>query len=111
MEVNEKLIGKLQRLGFPMHHRGTWYIHDAVLLWEPGIYLTKEIYPQVAHIHGVKWTAVERAVRATMDYVWDHSRGFTTDVAELLGIARIAVRPPAAELVAALGFWMMKNGG
>ncbi len=109
METNMKLIEKLTRLGFPLHMRGTWYIHDAVLLWAPGAYLTKEIYPEVAKAHGVTWTSVERVARYTIEWVWDHNRGLTTEIAGLLGISRIPVKPPAAELVAALGLWLRKE--
>lgn len=106
MEMNYKLMEKLRRLGLPPHMRGTWYIHDAALMWYPGAFLTKEVYPQVAHEHGVTWVAVERCVRSAIQYAWDHKRGYTTDIVGLLGMAGIAIKPAAAELVAALALWM-----
>lgn len=111
MEMNGKLIEKLRRLGFPLHMRGTWYLHDAARLWVPGAYLTKEIYPEVARLHGVTWQSVERCVRSTIEYVWDHRRGRTGEIIALLGLARMSIKPPAAELVAALGLWLRQEGG
>lgn len=89
--------------------RGTWYLHDAALLWRPGAFLTKEIYPTIAKSYGVTWESVERCVRSTITYAWDHRRGRTDTIFELLGLARIPTKPPAAELVAALGIWLQRE--
>lgn len=111
--MNEKMDWKLwkmlQLLGMPPHMKGTEYLYHAVLLWEPGKYLTKEIYPEVAKKCGTNWIAVERAARYAIEYAWDHRRGNTGVITSLFGVPGIYTRPVAAEFVAALGAWRVSN--
>lgn len=109
LKIDGKIWNKLVRLGFRPDMKGTWYICRAAELWRPGAYLTKEIYPVVAKEFGTSWTAVERSVRATIAYTWDHRNGRTTDVVELFGPWGMSIRPRASELVGAVGAWRWTN--
>lgn len=61
-------------LGHDFHCRGTDYIIQAAALYEPGIRLTKELYPALAQANDTTAPAVERAMRHSIEKAWT-SRG------------------------------------
>ena len=54
---------KLIECGFQASHAGTKYLLEAMELYAPGCFLTKELYPAIAARHQVSPAAVERCIR------------------------------------------------
>lgn len=67
MEIKEqergRVYGLLTRCGFQLRHQGTRYLMTALELYEPGMQMTKELYPAIAKQHGTTACRVERSIR------------------------------------------------
>jgi two-component system response regulator (stage 0 sporulation protein A) len=71
MMVNEqKMDNVLLLLGHDDFNRGTAYLREAVRLYEPGMALTKELYPAIARVHSTTGARVERCMRHSIDKAW-----------------------------------------
>lgn len=57
-------------LGFTESNRGTGYLRMAVKLYEPGMSITKELYPAIARANNTLPTRVERCMRHAIDAAW-----------------------------------------
>ena len=64
-------------LGHDDFNIGTAYLRDAVKLFEPGRYMTKDIYPTVAWMHGTTPARVERNIRHALDRAWQRAPEIT----------------------------------
>ena len=70
--VDEQLMNnKLLWMGFRDSIQGTEMLRIAIKLWEPGISITKEIYPTVAKACGSTPSRVERCMRHAIESAWD----------------------------------------
>ena len=62
-------------LGVTSNYKGFFYISDATLLAilqpERLLFITKQIYPDVARKHFTTWSNVERDIRTVTMLVWD----------------------------------------
>ena len=61
----------LIRLGFRENIAGTAMLRTAVQEWEPGMSLTKELYPAVAKKCGSTASRAERAMRHAIATAWE----------------------------------------
>lgn len=66
-EMNDKLI----LLGFRESISGTEMLREAIKEWEPGMSITKELYPLIAKKFGSTPTRVERAMRHAIETAFD----------------------------------------
>ena len=73
MISEEKLDRALLDLGHDDFNRGTAYLREAVKIYEPGMMLTKELYPAIAKAHKSTGARVERSIRHSIEKAW--SRG------------------------------------
>ena len=74
MKINEeKMDNLLLELGHDDFNRGTSYIRLAVEMYEPGMAMTKELYPALAKAVGSTGARVERCMRHSIEKAW--SRG------------------------------------
>lgn len=72
--INEQKMDRLLlELGHDDFNRGTAYLREAVKMYEPGMGITKEVYPTVAKRHGSTASRVERCMRHSIEKAW--SRG------------------------------------
>lgn len=72
MKIDKKLLGqKMINMGFREGLSGTAMLRKAVELWEPGIQMTKALYPAVAKAFRTTPAAVERAMRAAIADIYD----------------------------------------
>lgn len=62
---------KMVSLGFREITSGTAMLRCAVGYWEPGMVITKELYPRVAKEFGSTPGRVERAMRHAIETAWD----------------------------------------
>ena len=69
----EKLERKLLLLGIRDNLCGAYYLRAAVLLWRPGMSVTKELYPAVAKEFGSTASRVERGIRHAIESGWDRA--------------------------------------
>lgn len=72
MHINEREVyGKMAWMGFRENLMGTPMLRAAIKLWEPGVSITKEIYPAVAKQFGTTPSRVERAMRHAIESAWE----------------------------------------
>lgn len=86
--INVKKLDKVMLvLGHPERCSGTELLRQAVKQWEPGMAVTKELYPALAAAVGSTPARVERAMRHSIEVAWqrgDYSAqteyfGYTVD--------------------------------
>lgn len=58
-----KVDAFMDRIGYPDHLAGTRYLRLATQLYRPGMPLTKELYPAIAHAYNTDPSRVERCIR------------------------------------------------
>ena len=69
--INEqKLDAILLELGHDDFSRGTVYLRLAVKMYEPGMTMTKELYPGLAKAVGSTGPRVERCMRHSIEKAW-----------------------------------------
>ena len=73
MVNEEKLDRILLDLGHDDFNRGTAYIRQAVGIYQPGMFMTKELYPTLAAAAHSTPARVERCMRHSIEKAW--SRG------------------------------------
>lgn len=66
----EKLDRVLLDLGHDDFNRGTAYIRNAARIYEPGMGITKELYPALAKAAGTTPSRVERCMRHSIEKAW-----------------------------------------
>lgn len=96
----------LRKLGIRADLMGFAYLEQAVMIWEPGCMIGKDLYPTIAKNNRTTISAVERAVRVAIRDAWDWKRGRTTTIFEVFGLWAIRTRPSAAQLIAAVGVYL-----
>lgn len=64
----------LLALGFQPHKKGFRQIRDSVLMLarDPGLQVTKNVYPDVGKATGANAQAVEKAIRSTITAAWEN---------------------------------------
>lgn len=64
----------LLALNMPTNRKGFRYCREAVLMMaqDPGLQVTKEIYPTIAKRCSTSKLAVEKAIRGAIDSAWEH---------------------------------------
>lgn len=80
MKINKRdLNNKMVWLGFKETNLGTAMIRYAVTYYEPGMSLTKELYPRVGKEFGTTAERAERDMRHALDLAWDRGDGTTIE--------------------------------
>lgn len=78
--INASLLdNKLLYLGFREVNSGTDMLRYAVKVWEPGMMVSKELYPMVAKEFGSTPSRVERAMRGAIECAWERGDPTTID--------------------------------
>lgn len=76
--IDEQVMeNKMLWLGFRENIAGTQMLRIAIKLWEPGMSITKELYPAIAKKVGSTPSRVERAMRHAIETAWDRGDGGT----------------------------------
>lgn len=72
-EIRKKLI----ELGLPIHLNGFSYIEEVtyLMIQNPNLKITKDIYPMIAQKHGVKKQQVDRNIRKAVDSMYVRTGG------------------------------------
>ena len=65
-----KLDAIMLELGHTENLRGTGYVRLGVEMYEPGISMTKEVYPAIAAAANTTPSRVERAIRHSVESAW-----------------------------------------
>lgn len=74
--INEqKMDEMLLELGHDDFNRGTAYLRRAATIYEPGMAMTKELYPAIAKAADSTTARVERCMRHSIEKAW--TRGST----------------------------------
>ena len=80
MRINEREVyGKMAWMGFRENLMGTPMLRAAIMMWEPGISVTKELYPAIAKQFGTTPTRVERDMRHAIESAWERGDLFTIE--------------------------------
>lgn len=61
------LVQKMNGMGFRDNLKGSAMLRDAVIMWEPGMMLTKEVYPALAKKYSTTPAGVERSMRFAIE--------------------------------------------
>lgn len=64
---------KLLLLGFRESLSGTRYLRDAIMAWEPGMSMTKDLYPEVGKMHQTTAARAERAMRHAIETAFERA--------------------------------------
>lgn len=98
----EKVDEMLLELGYPEHLTGTEALRTALLMYRPGMSITKELYPAIARAIDSTPARVERAIRHATENAWDR-QGYGTSL-KYFGntISPEKGRPTNIELIARL---------
>lgn len=76
MKINQNTRDLVMRqLGHNEMHKGTEYIRAALDMYQPGMGITKELYPGIARAYGTTPSRVERAIRHSIGSAWSRSSG------------------------------------
>ena len=98
--IDERIIdSKMLWLGFREVTSGTAMLRYAVKVWEPGMQLTKELYPMIAKEFGTTPMRVERNMRHAIETAFDRADPYT--VSNIFGYSISADRgaPTVGEFV------------
>lgn len=104
--INEReLNGKMLWMGFRDNIVGTAMLRESVKLWEPGMSITKEMYPAIAKRFGSTPSRVERAMRHAIASAWD--RGDLTTIDSIFGGTVSATKgvPTVSEFVSRMAVY------
>lgn len=95
-DLDQKMI----RMGFRDNIAGTAMLRAAVEEWEPGMSITKELYPAIAEKFGSTVSRVERAMRHAITTAFD--RGHYDTINHVFGYTISAEKgtPTVSEFVA-----------
>lgn len=73
-DIHSALSSILLALNMPTNRKGFRYCRDAVLMLsrDPGLQVTKMVYPTIAKQYNASSQAVEKAIRGAIESAWDH---------------------------------------
>lgn len=78
LDLESRVTAVLHDIGVPAHIRGYHYMREAIILAINDIdvlnYITKELYPTIAHKCGTTSSRVERAIRHAIEVAWSRGR-------------------------------------
>lgn len=90
---------KMLWLGFREITTGTAMLRYAVDYWEPGMAMTKELYPRVAKEFGSTPERVERCMRHAIETAWDRGDPGTIGVCFGYSVSASKGAPTVSEFV------------
>ena len=77
----------IHELGVPAHIKGYQYIRTAIMMVVENMdmlnYITKQLYPEIAHAYNTTASRVERAIRHSIEVAW--TRGKPETMNEIFG--------------------------
>ncbi|MBE6950777.1 MAG: hypothetical protein E7451_05505 [Ruminococcaceae bacterium] len=96
---------KMVWMGFRDNIAGTPMLREAIKMWEPGMSVTKEIYPAVAKLFGSTASRVERNMRHAIESAWD--RGDYYSIESVFGgsISEEKGKPTNGEFIARMAVY------
>ena len=104
IDLESRVTAVLHDIGVPAHIRGYHYMREAIILAINDIdvlnYITKELYPAIAHKCGTTSSRVERAIRHAIEVAW--SRGRVEAIDSLFGytVSNNKGKPTNSEFIA-----------
>lgn len=101
MEVRNKMLW----MGFRDNIAGTPMVRQAIKLWEPGVSITKEIYPAVAKQFGTTPQRVERNIRHAIESAWDRGDEYTIESVFGGSISQDRGKPTNSEFIARMAVY------
>ena len=96
----KELDHKLVRLGFRDNISGTQMLRLAVQKWEPGMGITKELYPMIAKECGSTASRVERVMRHAITSAWERGDALTIESCFGYSVSPLKGAPTVSEFVA-----------
>ena len=94
----------IHELGVPAHIKGYQYIRTAIMMVVENMdmlnYITKQLYPEIAHTYNTTSSRVERAIRHSIEVAW--TRGKPETMNEIFGytIQTYKGKPTNSEFIA-----------
>lgn len=86
-DMNLVVTQMIHEIGVPAHIKGYLYLRTAILMAVDNMdvlnAVTKQLYPDIARLHGTTDTRVERAIRHAIEVAWE--RGNIDMIHELFG--------------------------
>lgn len=98
--IDERVLdNKLLYLGFREVNSGTDMLRYAVKVWEPGMMMSKELYPMVAKQFGSTVSRVERSMRHAIECAWERGDPHTIEHCFGYAISPDKGKPTVGEFV------------
>lgn len=98
--INTGLLdNKLLYLGFREITSGTDMLRYAVKVWEPGMMVSKELYPMIAKQFNSTPSRVERTMRHAIECAWERGDPYTIDSCFGYTISADKGKPTVSEFV------------
>jgi len=103
--TSRKDIGEIKKylrevVGIPPHIKGYRYIATAINIWEDGMSMTKDLYPEVAKRHDTTPSRVERAIRHAIELVFDRNFDFVQSIGN--AVSPFKGKPTNSEFITTL---------
>ena len=73
MLEQQDIENMLIELGAPVNLKGFAYMAEAIQQYQPGMFITKELYPQIAKTFQTTAARVERAIRWIIGHIFDRN--------------------------------------
>lgn len=108
--VKNKIQTIFMKFGMPQHFKGYSYLITGISLVNNDINLlseiTKELYPQIARIHGTTASRVEQAIRHLLKITWE--RGNQEELKQIFGY-RAVCKPCNSEFIATITDFLLSR--
>lgn len=69
-----RIVNNLTEMSFLSKHKGFAYLQEAIIFMakQPGVSITKELYPSVGKVFDTTGVLVERSIRTAIQKAWEH---------------------------------------
>lgn len=101
MEIRNKMLW----MGFRDNLAGTPMLRQAIKLWQPGMSITKDLYPGLAKHFGTTPESVERCMRHAIESAWDRGDYHTIESVFDGSISKDLGRPTNSEFIARMAVY------
>ena len=76
-EILKRISLELKKLGISPNREGYWFLRDGIYIClqekRPNLKITKDIYPRLSAKYNKKISAIEKAIRTSIEKGWTYS--------------------------------------
>lgn len=102
----DKEIELIRRFRVTSKYKGYFWLIEAVRIarenYSKGLHVTKDIYPELAHRHGVPRERIERNMRTVVEKCWENNSEFLQEMAGY----QLDYCPTISEFLDIAAYWL-----